>query len=713
MDETHSFFYTISVIAKKVNSFLRNEMGKFTSVLAYAFIFFNAPAVAQNSIDTSGIGKSTGILPNVFTEAHGDLVESKLRQEAILRFALLQLPHTENEWDKYKTSLKNEIIKKTGALVHQDLPLNLIETGSLRMKGYTVKNIAFQTRPGIYATANLYVPDGDGKFPAVIVMMGHSLEGRLYDKYQAVGITLALNGYVSLCIDPWGSGERTTIHGVFEDHGDENNLGFALMDIGESLIGMLITDNIRGVDFLCSLPYVDTSKIGATGASGGGNQTMWLSAMDERIKAAVPVVSAGTFEAYIMRTPCICEVLVDGLTFTEESAVLALVAPRAIKMCNHFKDDLAAFHPREMLRSYNDAKPVFELAGAGNNIAYQTFDLTHGYWPEDRETMLGWFNLYLKGIGNGNPVKEISFNTLPIDQLMVYAKGKRDPRVVTTEEYCKQRGNELKKVFLHTNSFDTTAKRNELRKILRVNEEPVLKKVHEYTQANGWRRFALETDDKLIPVVVYAPKNSKQFVILSNMDEKENISANLIDSVIKKGSGLAVVDLSGTGETSSVALCSNDSIGRLRTLTKSSLWLGKTLMGEWVKELEVVTQFIRKEYKETKLSLIGNKEAGLAVLFLAALKQNIEDVTLQSAPVSYLFDNRKSVEYFSTAIHLPGLLSWGDVSLVAALSGRNVTFINPVSMSGQKLGDDKLREYKAEFDHVRKTCGKDSNTTFQ
>jgi len=713
MDETHSFFYTISVIAKKVNSFLRNEMGKFTSVLAYAFIFFNAPAVAQNSIDTSGIGKSTGILPNVFTEAHGDLVESKLRQEAILRFALLQLPHTENEWDKYKTSLKNEIIKKTGALVHQDLPLNLIETGSLRMKGYTVKNIAFQTRPGIYATANLYVPDGDGKFPAVIVMMGHSLEGRLYDKYQAVGITLALNGYVSLCIDPWGSGERTTIHGVFEDHGDENNLGFALMDIGESLIGMLITDNIRGVDLLCSLPYVDTSKIGATGASGGGNQTMWLSAMDERIKAAVPVVSAGTFEAYIMRTPCICEVLVDGLTFTEESAVLALVAPRAIKMCNHFKDDLAAFHPREMLRSYNDAKSVFELAGAGNNIAYQTFDLTHGYWPEDRETMLGWFNLYLKGIGNGNPVKEISFNTLPIDQLMVYAKGKRDPRVVTTEEYCKQRGNELKKVFLHTNSFDTTAKRNELRKILRVNEEPVLKKVHEYTQANGWRRFALETDDKLIPVVVYAPKNSKQFVILSNMDEKENISANLIDSVIKKGSGLAVVDLSGTGETSSVTLCSHDTIGRLRTLTKSSLWLGKTVIGEWVKELEVVTQFIRKEYKETKLSLIGNKEAGLAVLFLAALKQNIEDVTLQSAPVSYLFDNRKSVEYFSTAIHLPGLLSWGDVSLVAALSGRNVTFINPVSMSGQKLGDDKLREYKAEFDHVKKTCGKDGNTTFQ
>jgi len=197
------------------------------------------------------------------------------------------------------------------------------------------------------------------------------------------------------------------------------------------------------------------------------------------------------------------------------------------------------------------------------------------------------------------------------------------------------------------------------------------------------------------------------------MDEKENISADLVDSLIKKGSGLAVVDLSGTGETSSATLCSNDSIGRLRTLTKSSLWLGKTVMGEWVKELEVVTQFIRKKYNATKLSLIGNKEAGLAGLFLAALKQNIEDVTLQSAPVSYLFDDRKSVEYFSTAIHLPGLLNWGDVSLVAALTDKNITFINPVSMSGQKLGDEKLKEYKAEFDHVKKTCGEHSNTMFK
>jgi hypothetical protein len=379
-------------------------------------------------------------------------------------------------------------------------------------------------------------------------------------------------------------------------------------------------------------------------------------------------------------------------------------------MCNHSKDDLAAFNPREMLRSYNNAKPVFTMLGVADNIAYDTFDLAHGYWPEDRETMLGWFNLHLKGIGNGSPVKEIPFRTLPMDKLMVFGQGKRDPRVVTTGAYCKQKGNELRASFLRAASFDTSAKRNDLKRILKVNEEPVLRKAHEYEQVNGWRRFALETD-KLIPVLLHEPKeNSTEFMIVADVTGKENISVHWIDSLIKKGCGVAIVDLSGTGETSSNALCSNDSVGRLRTLTKSCLWLGKTVMGEWVKELSVVSQFIHAKYPGAKAGVTGNKEAGLAGLYLAAMDPKIETVTLRDAPVSYLFDDRNRVEYFSTAIHVPGILTWGDVSLAVALSGKNITFINPVTMSGQKITGDKLNEFKAEFEHLRKACGTGGNT---
>jgi hypothetical protein len=652
--------------------------------------------------------KRTNNLPNVFNEKHGDLVESKLRHEAILQFPLYQLPDTKKVWDTYKIRLKNELIQKTGVLVNQRIPLLLKETGAEQMKGYSIKNISFQTRPGVYATANLYIPDGSGKFPGVIVMMGHSANGRFDDNYQCVGITLALNGYVGLCIDPWGAGERTTVHGVFEDHGDENNLGAALMDVGETLMGLQITDNIRGVDLLCSLPYVDHNNIGATGSSGGGNQTMWLTAIDERIKAAVPVVSVGTFESYVMGSPCICEVLVDGLTITEEAAVLALVAPRAIKMCNHNQDANEAFNPREMKRSYANAKPIFSMLGVEDNIAYDTFNLAHGYWPQDREEMLGWFNLHLKKVGNGAQVKEISYNTLPYEQLMVYAKGRRDAEVISTAVFCKQRGNELKASLANTKFLNAEAKRNELRKILRADEKSVLKKVHEYVSVNGWKRFALETsDNKLIPL-----NNVKEFTIVSNVNGKENISPELIDGLIKSGVGIAVVDLSATGETADAALYSTAAVGRLRTLSKSYLWLGKTVLGEWVKELDVVTRLIKVRYKLATISINGSKEAGLAGLYLAALQGDIDQVTLLDAPVSYVFDSRDGVEFFSTGIHVPGFLNWGDVSLAAALTGKNVTFKNPVSMSGSNINGDALQAYKAAFERIRRMTNQKGKTYF-
>ena len=122
-------------------------------------------------------------------------------------------------------------------------------------------------------------------------------------------------------------------------------------------------------------------------------------------------------------------------------------------MCNHNKDDLKTFNPVEMFRSYKNAKPIFDMLGAENNIAYDTFDLTHGYWPQDREAMLGWFNLHLKKIGNGAAVKEIPFNTLPIEKLMVYAKNEKAPQIAGTAEYCRQRGSELRNVFLNTKTF--------------------------------------------------------------------------------------------------------------------------------------------------------------------------------------------------------------------------------------------------------------------
>ncbi len=678
------------------------------------FTLFSQQSLLALPVTRGDFRSKVDSLPRVFAVSDADILQNRLRNEALLISKTYQLPENKDELANYRKELRKEIIDKTGIKFYKDLPFNVKETGSTKMEGYTIKNIAFQTRPGVYATANLYIPDGIGPFPGVITMMGHSANGRLYDPYQSVGHSLALNGYVSLHIDPWGAGERSTVQGKFEYHGAY--LGASLMNVGETLMGMQVTDNMRGVDFLRSLDYVDPQNIGATGASGGGNQTMWLTAIDERIKAAVPVVSVGTFESAVMRSNCVCELLVDGLTFTETWGVLSLIAPRSLKICNHKKDSNPTFYPSEMLRSYNRVKSIYKMEGVENKLTYELVDDVHGYKPEDRKAMLGWFDLHLKGKGRGTPKEEIPFAVLPAEKLMTYPTKERDKGVEGTADFCRRIGNELRHDFLSSKTFDIASKKKKLEDVLRLDEPSTLQEVHRYSRVDGWDRFALETTDgKLIPVLLQSPKKSgvSDYVIVCNPEGKAAIAPELIADYTQKGKGIVIVDLSGTGEAISSASVSYDKTGKLHTLSRAELWLGETVLGEWTKELGVVAQFLKIKMNAKEVDIDGTKEAGAAALFFGALNNTVTHLVLRNTPVSYLFDDRESVDYFSMAIHLPRFLNWGDISLAAALSAKDIKFIDPVSMSGREINQDQLKEVKQEFDTLRLAYKQSGNTIFE
>jgi hypothetical protein len=484
------------------------------------------------------------------------------------------------------------------------------------------------------------------------------------------------------------------------------------MNIGESLLGIQVSDNMRGVDLLCSLQYVDENNIGAAGASGGGNQTMWLAAVDERIKAAVPVVSVGTFESYVMRSNCICELLIDGLTFTEEAGVLALA--KAIMPCNHNKDLNPTFFSSEMLRSYKNALPVFKMIGAEKNISYRTYDLPHGFLQEDREAMLGWFDLHLKNSGTGADKKEAPFKLLTEAELMVYPKGKRDPDVMTTEQYLKKRGAYLRSDYLKTTSFNTEACRKSLKQALRISDKPVVTRVHNYNSVDGWERIALETsENKLIPLLIRPGSSGSEYVIIFDPQGKDNVPKALINEYEKKGLSIALFDMTGTGEVTSRQDRTSNRTYILHTLSRAELWLGKTILGEWVNDLSLVSGFLKSEKNALKIIMDGSKEAGLAGLFLGATGDGADEIILRQSPVSYLFDQRESVDFFSMAIHVPGILNWGDVSLAAGLSGKVVTIIDPVTMSGRPIESEKLKDFQTEFDSVRKKCGQPGKTVLK
>ncbi len=239
--------------------------------------------------------------------------------------------------------------------------------------------------------------------------------------------------------------------------------------------------------------------------------------------------------------------------------------------------------------------------------------------------------------------------------------------------------------------------------------------VHRFSNTDRWNRIALETsDNKFIPLLLRTPAaGSNEFVIVVNPEGKHKITSALINEIINEGKGLVIVDLSGTGELSGTSPGSGYGWGKLRVVSRSELWFGRTIIGEWVEELNTVIGFLRTEYKGCIVGIDGSREAGLAGLFLSVTEGNVDNLTLRNVPVSYLFDTRQGIDYFSMGIHIPGFLKWGDISLAAALSCKNILIINPVTMSGNAVKGEKLTAVKAEFENMRILCHQAGKTVFK
>ena len=172
-------------------------------------------------------------------------------------------------------------------------PLNPRVTGTLEGDGFTIEKVLFESQPGFHVTANLYRPKGTGPFPAILHPCGHSENGKAAGVYQLANRLLVQNGFIVLCYDPIGQGERkqflapdgTPTHRATSEH---QQLGVAGILLGRSLASYMVWDGVRGIDYLQSRSDVDPNRIGCTGNSGGGNMTSYLMAYDQRIAAAAP-----------------------------------------------------------------------------------------------------------------------------------------------------------------------------------------------------------------------------------------------------------------------------------------------------------------------------------------------------------------------------------------------------------------------------------------
>ena len=198
---------------------------------------------------------------------------------------------TRSDFDKRRIELRGKMVARIGGFPERT-PLNAKVTGAVRRNGYSIEKVLFESRPGAFVTANLYLPDERRFRPpyhAAAEVCGHSRNGKHSPNYQRLAVLSARNGMAAFVIDPLGQGERRQSPEEDANEGSPvvNHLrvGVNAVLLGRNLAAFEIWDAMRALDYLDTRSDILHDGYGAMGNSGGGTQSVMLSALDGRVKA--------------------------------------------------------------------------------------------------------------------------------------------------------------------------------------------------------------------------------------------------------------------------------------------------------------------------------------------------------------------------------------------------------------------------------------------
>jgi len=320
------------------------------------------------------------------------------------------------QWQKERREF---FLRQIGGLPERT-PLNPMVVGKLEGDGYRVEKILLETRPNFHLSANLYLPKSPPPWPAVLVPCGHSHEGKAVGQYQRISILLARHGMAAVCYDPVGQGERYQIldnartHAAFADAPhvptphpmvrflcttEHTMIGLGSALVGGNVAQFRIWDGMRVIDYLQSRPDIRADKIGCCGNSGGGTETAYLMALDDRIAAAAPGCYLTTFRRLIeTKGPQDGEqnIFAQIAFGMDEADYPIMTAPRPVLICAGVRD--ATFDFRGTAELYIEAKRFYSRLGIPERIDLNAPDAPHGFTIQQREATARFMHRWLLGV---------------------------------------------------------------------------------------------------------------------------------------------------------------------------------------------------------------------------------------------------------------------------------------------------------------------------
>lgn len=326
---------------------------------------------------------------------HDIVIEHLKKTAAGITASCLADVGSREEWTKLRPLRRRQVLSMLGLdPLPARTPLEARVTGTLERSGYRIENVVFQSSPGLYATSNLYLPEGPpAPLPTVVYVCGHSPHplGAKWN-YQDHAVWFAEHGYNCLIIDTLEFGEVAGIH-----HGTHDLNMWSWLSLGYTPAGVEVWNVIRAIDYLETRPEVDAGRIGITGRSGGGAVSWYAAAVDERIAAAAPVCGTFTFGSqashWIAAGQCDC-IYFHNTYLVDLPTVGALIAPRPLLIVSGRRDGI--FPPDGYHEVHRQLKRIYELHGASERVFEFDEDVGHQSTPLMRRAAREWMNRWLR-----------------------------------------------------------------------------------------------------------------------------------------------------------------------------------------------------------------------------------------------------------------------------------------------------------------------------
>jgi len=609
------------------------------------------------------------------------LLQEMDQQYDLRRTALASALETGGGIAGYREACRHKYKKLIGDLPPL-APLEATVMKRVQHNGYVIENIVFESRPGHHVTSNLYLPYGKGPFPAALIFCGHEMTSKATESYQKTAILFALNGFAALVVDPISQGERVQ----FTDSDGKRILRgstteHTLLNAGANLTGSNIVawelfDNVRSLDYLISRPEVDAERLGCLGNSGGGVQTAYFIAYDDRIKVAAPCSNIASrernYELYGTGDGC-QQMPFEGREQLEIADFLIMFAPKPVLiLAGRF--DFVDYRGTET--AVRELSEVYRTFGEPEKVKLFTYDDGHGISRPKREAAVTWFRQWL--CADTVPVREGAIEVLPEEatyctatgQVNSFFAGEKNVQDFTLE-MARELGGSREAFFALSSAEEIRLKLRELLSLqngrIDVKAEAISIEQHKNFRLG---KYILRREGEVpLPCLFFIPEKISSvdtLVVWLNESGKAAIASDYVNIMpqMRAGNPVLLADLRGMGEAAESPEANEwKYYNREYHNTIISLHIGQPLPGQRTEDIFTLLEFVSVQnlIKDLPVKIIASGSAGPVAIYASVLDDHISKIEIDHSIRSYFEILERPMERDWYSYVIPDVLKFFDI----------------------------------------------------